>query len=58
MPRSTLIVRALEEFIKRRRNRKILEALNEVYLDVPDPSEEALGSGMRQKHRRLEEEEW
>ena len=41
---------------KRHENRKILEALNEVYSDAPDPSEEALREGMRRHHRQLVEE--
>ncbi len=58
MPRSQLFVLAVEEFIKRHENRKILEALNAAYSDAPDPSEEALHEGMRRKHRQLVEEEW
>ncbi|GAB4535634.1 MAG: ribbon-helix-helix domain-containing protein [Anaerolineae bacterium] len=58
MPRSQLFVLAVEEFIERHENRKILEALNEVYPGVPDSSEEALRKGMRRKHRQLVEGEW
>ena len=58
MPRSQLFVLAVEEFIKRHENRKILEALNAAYSDAPDPSEEILREGMRRKHRQLVEEEW
>jgi len=58
IPRSQLFVLAVEEFIKRHENRKILEALNEAYSDAPDSSEETLHEGMRWKHRQLVEEEW
>jgi len=58
MPRSQLFVLAVEEFIKRHENRKILEALNAAYSDAPDPSEKALHEGMRRQHRQLVEEEW
>jgi len=58
MPRSQLFVLAVEEFIKRHENRKILEALNAAYSDAPDPSEEILREGMRRQHRQLVEEEW
>ena len=58
MPRSQLFVLAVEEFIKRHENRKILEALNAAYSDAPDPSEEILREGMRRQHRRLVEEQW
>ncbi len=53
--RSQLFVLAVEEFIKRHENRKILEALNAAYSDAPDPSEEVLREGMRRKHRQLTE---
>jgi hypothetical protein len=36
---SKLIVLTGWEFIKRRKNQKILKALNEAYQDPPDPSE-------------------
>ena len=58
MPRSQLFVLAVEEYIKRHENRKILEALNEVYQDAPDPSEKVLRQGMQRKHRQLMDEEW
>jgi metal-responsive CopG/Arc/MetJ family transcriptional regulator len=58
MPRSQLFVLAVEEYIKRYENRKILEALNEVYRDAPDSSEKVLRQGMRRKHRQLVDEEW
>ena len=58
MPRSQLFVLAVEEFIKRHQNLKILETLNEVYSDVPEPPEEALRERMRQQHRRLVEGQW
>jgi len=58
IPRSQLFVLAVEEFIKRHQNRKMLETLNEVYSDEPDPDEEALREGMRRKHRPLVEGQW
>jgi len=56
MPRSQLFVLAVKEFINRHENRKILEALNAAYSDVPEPSEEVWREGMRRKHRQLVEE--
>jgi metal-responsive CopG/Arc/MetJ family transcriptional regulator len=58
MPRSQLFVLAVEEFIERHENHKILEALNEVYRLESDRSEKALREGMRRKHRQLVVEEW
>ncbi len=58
MPRSQLFVLAIEEFIKRYQNRKMLEALNEVYADAPDSNEEALQEKRRQQHKQLLEGQW
>ncbi len=58
MPRSQVFVSAVEEFIERHENLKILQALNEVYGDAPDPCEEALHERMRRAHRRLVEGQW
>jgi len=56
--RSQLFAQAIEEFIKRYQDQKMLDALNEVYSDVPDRGEEALRQGMRQQHRQLLEGQW
>lgn len=58
MPRSKLIALAVEEFINRRENRRILAALNEVYADAPNSGDEALRKGMQRKHRQLVEGQW
>jgi metal-responsive CopG/Arc/MetJ family transcriptional regulator len=58
MPRSHLFVLAVEEFIKRHENHKLLETLNEVYDDLPDSDERALRDRMRQQHRQLVEGQW
>ena len=58
MPRSQLFVLAIEEFIKRYQNRKMLQALNEVYADTPDSNEEALLEERRQQHKQLLEGQW
>jgi hypothetical protein len=55
---SKLVVLAVWEFINRRKNRKILKALNEAYQDTPDASEEVLREGMRRHHRRLVKTQW
>ncbi len=58
IPRSQLFALAVEEFIKRYHNRNMLNALNEVYADAPEPDEDALREGMRQQHRQLVEGQW
>ena len=56
--RSRLFVLAVEEFIQRHENRRLLEALNDAYDDVPDSDEQALHDKMRQQHRQLVEGQW
>jgi metal-responsive CopG/Arc/MetJ family transcriptional regulator len=56
--RSRLFVLAVEEFIQRHQNRKLLEAINAAYDDLPDPEEQALHREMRQQHRKLVEGQW
>ena len=58
MPRSQLFVLAVEEFIRRHQSHRMLDALNALYADVPDPNEEALREGMRRQHRQLVEGQW
>ncbi len=56
--RSQLFVLAVEEFIERHRNRKMLEALNEVYADEPGSSDEFHRQAMRRRHKQLVEGQW
>ena len=58
VPRSQLFVLAVEEFIKRHQNRKILETLNEVYTNGPDQDRQVLREGMRRPHRQPVEGHW
>jgi metal-responsive CopG/Arc/MetJ family transcriptional regulator len=58
VPRSQLFVLAVEEFIKRYQNRKMLETLNEVYTDGPGQDRQVLREGMRRPHRQLVEGQW
>jgi hypothetical protein len=58
IPRSQLFALAVEEFIKRHENRKMLDSLNKVYADEPDPNAERLQKGMRRRHRQLVEGQW
>lgn len=56
--RSRLFVLAMEEFIQRRQNQRLLEAINEVYSEPPDEEELAVRQAMRKKYRRIVEGEW
>lgn len=56
--RSHLFVLAVEEFIQRHENQKLLQQLNETYDDLPDADEEQQLQGMRLSHRQLVEGEW
>ncbi len=56
--RSRLFVLAVEAFLQRYQNRQLLEAINEVYDDLPDAEEQALRDKMRQQHRRMVEGQW
>ena len=55
--RSRLFVLALEDYLRREQNRKLVEQLNAVYADEPDPEEKALQRKMRRYHRRVVEAE-
>jgi len=56
--RSRLFVLAVEEFIERRRNQKLLQEINAAYDDMPDPAEQDVRRRMRHRHRELVEGEW
>jgi metal-responsive CopG/Arc/MetJ family transcriptional regulator len=55
--RSRLFSMALEEFIRRRRNRKLLDEINAAYTDEPDQEEQVLRKQMRRHHKGLLERE-
>lgn len=56
--RSQLFSMAVEEFIERHQNQKMLEALNEIYEDGPDASEQQILREAKAKYRQMLEEEW
>ena len=56
--RSHLFVLAVEEFLQRYENQRLLEQLNQAYDDLPLPEEERILEGMRLSHRQLVEGEW
>lgn len=55
IPRSRLFVLALEEYIRRHQNRRLLEQFNAAYADEPDADERERLQMMRRRHRQLVE---
>ncbi|MGH7901934.1 MAG: hypothetical protein ACRENZ_09375 [Thermodesulfobacteriota bacterium] len=56
--RSRLFGLALEDYIRRRQNRKLLAQINTAYADELDPTEKALRRKSQRQHRRIVEGEW
>ena len=56
--RSRLYTLALEEFVSRQHNRKLLEQLNAEYGDGLDDDEQLILKKMRPIQKRLAENEW
>ena len=54
--RSQVFAMALEDFIVRRRNRQLLEALNRAYADEPTDEEQALLRAVRRVQREVADE--
>ncbi|MCX6029061.1 MAG: ribbon-helix-helix protein, CopG family [Chloroflexi bacterium] len=58
LSRSRLVSLALEEFIRRQENQRLLESINAAYADGPDPEEQVLLDAMARSQRELVEGEW
>lgn len=56
--RSRLFVLALQEFIQRYQNQKLLDEINSAYKDELDPGEANRLRSMRRRQHRLVEGEW
>jgi len=56
--RSRLFTLAVEDFIQRHKNQKLLEAINSAYDDTSDPEEQIMLQKMRRKHKELVKEQW
>lgn len=57
--RSKLFTLAVDEFIKKHRNRELLAQINRAYADPPTPKEEKLQEAMRCKQaENLDREQW
>ena len=58
IPRSRLLARAAEEFLRRHRNAKLLTALNRAHADGPTREEVELRQALKKRHRARLEGEW
>jgi metal-responsive CopG/Arc/MetJ family transcriptional regulator len=58
VPRSRLFALALEDYIRRQENRKLLMQIDAAYTEECDPGEETLRRKYRRQHRRMVEGEW
>jgi metal-responsive CopG/Arc/MetJ family transcriptional regulator len=56
--RSEVFARAAREYVQHHKSRKIMEAINAAYGDVPDENEETLRKRMRRKQREIVEGQW
>lgn len=58
VPRSRLFALALEDYIRRQENRKLLLQINATCAEEPDQAEKTLRRQHRRQHRRMVEGEW
>lgn len=56
--RSRIFALAAKEFIQRRKNQKLLQAINDAYDDAPDEKEESVRSNVRSRHLKMVEGQW
>jgi predicted transcriptional regulator len=56
--RSRLFVLAMEEFIERYQNQRLLQEINAAYKDMPEPAEQDRRRSMRHKHQQLVGGQW
>jgi metal-responsive CopG/Arc/MetJ family transcriptional regulator len=56
--RSRLFAMALEDFLRRHENERLLQQINRACLDEPDQARQAQRQGMRRLHRKIVEGEW
>lgn len=58
LSRSRLFSMALEDYLRQRRQEQMIEQLNQVYSDQPDPAEARTAHSMKTKFRRTIKERW
>ena len=56
--RSRLFALAVEDFMQRYENQRLLERINDAYADTTTPEEQALLRSMRRQQRQMVEGEW
>jgi metal-responsive CopG/Arc/MetJ family transcriptional regulator len=56
--RSRIFAMAATEFIQRRKNQELLEAINNAYDDHSDANEESLKSVMKSRHLKMVRDQW
>lgn len=56
--RSRLFAMALQDFLRRHENERLLEVINKAYEDEPDQIPQTFRRGMRRIHRKIAEGEW
>ncbi len=56
--RSALVGIAVEEYLERHQNQKLLEKLNQAYATEPDYADQQRLTRTRRSHRRIVEGEW
>lgn len=57
--RSKLFTLAVQDYLKKQENRKLLAQLNAAYSDTPDEEESKISNSMRNKQRSIvEQESW
>jgi len=56
--RSRLFVMALEDYIRRHQNRRLLERINHAYRTQPDANEQKRLRKMKRLHREVVKGEW
>lgn len=58
VPRSHIFVSAVEEYIRRQENQRLLARINDAYKDEPEAGEQKRLRQMRSSHRRVVKGEW
>lgn len=58
IPRSHIFVIAVEEFLQRHENRKLLEEINQAHEEILAHEEELQRDQMRKRHRKMVEGQW
>jgi len=56
--RSRLFALAAQDFLERHKNRKLLEAINNAYSDMPTTEEDELLTEMRNRYSEVVKEQW